>query len=730
MNTSFVTPLSFNSFRFSLCIGLFFLLSLSNIYAQNTVFIQENEKKTVYPLGHLVEILEDKTHKLTLKDVLSKEYHHQFKLSTQKHPNQGYSSSDFWFRIKVNKPKENTDTWLLHFYSPNIDTLDVNFVDENLKLIKHYRGGDAYGFYERPILYFQFLYPFPKQENFYIYIKFSGYYAKKHDLCFKQDIEILQEAQYYLGRIIFTSAIIFGLAIYNLLLYLSIRDKSYFYYVVYLFAIFGYIIGVNGLAFQFLYPNIPIIAGFFVNFCAILACVSALQFGNHFLKVKTLFPKIYTIIFQIYYYLGILVIILLPFFVYVFTNLLSSYINFLALYVFVSFTFTVFLGVYGTYKRYRPAFFFFGAWILLILSALTYVMQLFGFPISSNLSDIILSFGVIGEAFILSFGLSDKIKTTEREKRNAQKENVRLITEQKEVLEQKVTERTQALAESVEELNQTNEELSITLEVVNHQKEEIEYINKNLTDSIHYAQRIQLSMLPHKEEIAKILPSNFIFFQPKDIVSGDFYYIEQKNDKIIAAAIDCTGHGVPGALMTMLANEVLNQIILNEGVLSPDQILNELHKNIRKTLKQAESNNRDGMDLVLLVIDKKEKKATFAGAKNSLVYIQNDTIHQIKGDKMPIGGEQKEEERIFTSHEINIDIPTTFYLFTDGFQDQFGGKEGKKFLSTKLRELLGKLAFQDLEIQQQTLKNTFEDWINEGNEKQIDDVLVIGLEIN
>ena len=253
--------------------------------------------------------------------------------------------------------------------------------------------------------------------------------------------------------------------------------------------------------------------------------------------------------------------------------------------------------------------------------------------------------------------------------------------------------------------------------------------NQTIADSIQYAQRIQKSILPLEEIVKKHLPAHFILFKPRDVVSGDFYYFEEKNDRLILATIDCTGHGVPGAFMTMVASEILNEIVQNKQIVEPDLILNKLHKNIRKALKQAETDNRDGMDLALITIDQKHKKVQYAGAKNPLIYMQNNELHLIKADKMPIGGEQREEERFFTKHEISIDLPTTFYLFSDGYQDQFGGEQGKKFTIGRLKELFLQIHTLPLPTQQQMLNDTFEAWREQAGEKQIDDVLVVGVKI-
>ncbi|MDX2305897.1 MAG: SpoIIE family protein phosphatase [Microscillaceae bacterium] len=266
-----------------------------------------------------------------------------------------------------------------------------------------------------------------------------------------------------------------------------------------------------------------------------------------------------------------------------------------------------------------------------------------------------------------------------------------------------------------------------TAEVVKA-KEIIEKKNHDITSSITYAKRIQEAMLPHIENIQAIIPELFVLFLPRDIVSGDFYWFAEKNGKILIAAIDCTGHGVPGAFMSMVGDAYLNQIVKSEGITSPDLILNHLHERIRQALKQEETQNRDGMDMVICSLDLEQRVLEVAGAKNPLVLIQNNRVYQIKGDRNPIGGEQKETKRVFAKHRISLDQPTWFYLFSDGFQDQFGGPEGKKFMVKKLRELFLEIHQKPFTEQHAILEQIFEDWKGADN-KQTDDVLIVGFKI-
>ena len=302
--------------------------------------------------------------------------------------------------------------------------------------------------------------------------------------------------------------------------------------------------------------------------------------------------------------------------------------------------------------------------------------------------------------------------------------------------ERKMQQQNRQLAEQREEIQQSFEELKSTQEFLEQKQKEI--INKNirierlyedLSDSIDYAQNIQQAILPNAEQIAQLLPDHFVFFKPRDVVSGDFYYLEEVKGKIILAVIDCTGHGVPGAFMSLIGNDLLTEIVKNQQITQAHQILERLHLGVSQLLRQKETQNHDGMDLALVVIDRQNQVLEFAGAKNPLVYIQDKQLNLIKGDKVPIGGEQRESIRSFTSHYISLAHPTTLYLFSDGFQDQFGGSHNKKFSPGRLRNLLLEIHSKPLVTQQLLLAQAFQEWQAQGQEEQIDDVLLIGVQL-
>jgi len=269
-----------------------------------------------------------------------------------------------------------------------------------------------------------------------------------------------------------------------------------------------------------------------------------------------------------------------------------------------------------------------------------------------------------------------------------------------------------------------------TAEVV-RQKEEIEIKNKHITDSIRYAKRIQNAILPPDSYVKQLLPKSFILYKPKDIVSGDFYWMTKKNNLVIYAAVDCTGHGVPGAFMSIVGNNQLNYAVDVKKAREAATILDYLNEGVIETLRERgqESINgvKDGMDLALCVVDYKNMKLQFAGANNPLCLVRDNEIIQIKGDRMAIGGNYENDLPKFTNHELELKKGDVIYTFSDGYPDQFGGEDGRKFMLKKFRELLLKIHKNPIDQQEQILDEILEQW--RGKEEQVDDILVIGIKI-
>jgi len=275
------------------------------------------------------------------------------------------------------------------------------------------------------------------------------------------------------------------------------------------------------------------------------------------------------------------------------------------------------------------------------------------------------------------------------------------------------------------QIKKANVQLNRQNEIITNQKEDI-------TSSIQYASIIQTAVLPSEEAVSLPWPELMVLFKPRDIVSGDFYWINHFEDKSVLVAADCTGHGVPGAFMSMLGTTFLNEIILTRNIIDPGEILTELRKSVKFSLKQTgkEDKAKDGMDLALSVLYKDDLKLEFAGAYNPLwLYRKNREKYELmetKADRNPIGIHHKEIDR-FTTHKIDLEKGDTMFMFSDGYADQFGHSDQGKFKTKNLKKLLLEHQDKSLTDQKEFLEQEHKKW--KGNEEQIDDILIIGFRV-
>ncbi|GAB4408522.1 MAG: hypothetical protein OHK0053_35260 [Microscillaceae bacterium] len=261
----------------------------------------------------------------------------------------------------------------------------------------------------------------------------------------------------------------------------------------------------------------------------------------------------------------------------------------------------------------------------------------------------------------------------------------------------------------------------------------LEEINENITNSIRYAQKIQEAIIPEAEWVVSHFRDAFIFYQAKDIVSGDFYWFEQKevlDQKVkILMAGDCTGHGVPGAFMTVLGHSLINEIVHESHIVQPDWILNELDRKVLETFsnKRGEVQIHDGMDMVCLVIDEEAGMIHYAAAHNPLYYVRKNQLYEVKGSRYSVGSSQYGEKKIFKLHSIPVQKGDVFYIFTDGFQDQFGEQAQRKYMTRRFRTFLQSINRMPLGKQKKIIESEFNHW--KGGIPQTDDVLIIGFRI-
>ena len=314
-------------------------------------------------------------------------------------------------------------------------------------------------------------------------------------------------------------------------------------------------------------------------------------------------------------------------------------------------------------------------------------------------------------------------ETVYKEKKKVDEE-IEKLNDEKAKLEQAKNK----LDEKVKKLWATSTAVHKEKERINIIKQEIERKHQEIVDSVTYAQRIQEAILPSRIEINQAIPYNAMMFKPRDIVSGDFYWFSQKGEESILACVDCTGHGVPGAFMSMIGNTLLNQIVNERDIIQPNLILNELNKEITSALKQdaAGSDSRDGMDISILKINLIKNELQYAGANRPLYYIRNNELIETKANKVAIGGHMPEEEKNFSLHTFDLQKGDTIYLSTDGYADQFNSSD-KKLMTKRFKEILLSIQHLTMLEQEQYLAQFIDEW--RGITEQTDDILVVGVRV-
>lgn len=497
---------------------------------------------------------------------------------------------------------------------------------------------------------------------------------------------------------------------YNLFFFFMVRDRAYLYYALYILSMA--LVSVENV-YAFTQEN-PEFYKLMTNFSAVFVTVFYTQFIRYFLNISQISSTLNQYCnYWIYGRVAFTVFVLGWYFST--PELLEN--NFV-LVVFIS---EIIFGLFLIYKAWKvdpksTIYLIVGYLVMTFPLAFAILKQIIFESANPQTDGIMVQIGVLLELVVFSLGLGYRSKTAENERLRVSEENRLIIQEQNIVLEQKVKERT--------------EKLNLSLHTVSKQRDDI-------ISSINYALRIQNAIIPKESELQKHLDC-FVFFRPKDIVSGDFYWFANKGHTQILVVADCTGHGVSGAFMTMIGNNILNQIVNNQEIYDPHEILNQMPILLGKTLLHSEGKVADGMDISVITFERnsasqgnKISKISYAGAMNPLYYVENEEFKEIKADKVPISVTAKEnfsyqKHDFFISEKTKIEsTPTTLYLCSDGFQDQFGGDNDKKFMVKNLKKLLFEISEKPIAEQEQILAKTFDDW--KGNRKQTDDVLIIGI---
>lgn len=554
----------------------------------------------------------------------------------------------------------------------------------------------------------------PPSEQDTIYLRVSlGEQSVVSDLTFTistQQSVISRDRSKRLVFGIFTGIMLI-MILYHIPLFVKGRERSYLYYILYIIAFLVFFINKEGYIYEFMPRLISAPISFFLLEIFLLFY---LLFGRAYLDTPNTLQSWDTILLiAVWFTVGGLI---MNFAVALLQGMEVNVASFIELggmaIMIVSVIGCLFLAVVPamilTRENYQPARYFLFANLFLILGVAT----TFALP-DYTLGKHSLEFGVTLQILTFSIGLGERIVLLKKSKEVAQRriidqlrENAALKDKVNRELEDKVQERTFE---------------------IQAQKEHIEKQNKEIKYSFDYAKKIQNTVLPGNEVFETLFGEHFIFFKPRDIVSGDFYWISQNGHRIVLTAADCTGHGVPGSLMSMLGITMLHEIVNEKGITDSNEILNQLRLSIARTLKQEGKigEQKDGIDMALVIYDTKKKQLEFSGANNPIYIVRNGEMLEYKGNNMPVAYYEKMSD--FTKYTIDMKQNDRVYMFTDGFPDQFGGPQGKKFKYRPFKDLLLEVHERPMDEQHKILSLIFDEW--KGDLSQIDDVLVIGLRL-
>lgn len=702
------------------------LLALSSMGQEITIKLKDDFHNS-FKIAYELYILVDTNASIKFEDAQES---NQFKLHQQSiAPNLGFTSNNYWFKFIITNTQAKQSR-VLEFAYPFFNQLEVYIPNLNGQYQKTVVG-DHFRFDARPYKHKNFLFDLAFESGetkvIYAYLHCNGEATSfpvkvwtKHDYLRNNYEEHLALGIYY-GIILFVF-------FFSAFLWFIVKERYQLYYFLYIIGVAIFQFSLDGFAFEYFWPNNVWFANHVIPLSGSFTIMALILFVISLLKTKVHTPGIHKILMILLFV--DLVFFALSFFPNPFYSIGLMGLNIIAvpinLLILISAIISYRLGI-STAKYFLVAF------SLLILGILAALFKNFGILPRVFLTEYSIQIGSAIELIMLSLALAENVKLLKAEKEEAQamlfeelKEKSRLQELANIELEQKVNERT---AE------------------IQLQKEVIEEKNKDITASINYALKIQEAILPREDELKATFDDYFVFYKPRDIISGDFYWFSKRDKLVFIAAADCTGHGVPGALMSMLGNSFLNEIVNEYHIYNPAEILDLLRLKVIKTLRQRETSTKDGMDISICVINTELREINYAGAFNP-VYISsqvkenvplafeiyehelvpNKYLKILPADRFPVGIVEGQNNDMFTNKKYHYYTGDCLYLFSDGLVDQFGGVNGKKYKTKQLKDLLLKVSRYDMAYQYLSISDDFENW--KGTHEQVDDILMIGIRLD
>ncbi len=680
-------------------------------------------------IANIAEIAEDTEKKIDIDKLLNS---HELTFQKLEKPVEtiSFTSSRWFVRFSVKNPGASAEI-LLETARPITNRVDL-FEVENGEIVNSWKNGDAREFDEKAFEHRKSIFPIDfeagEEKSFYLALESDGeainlpliFWEANH--FYMNDYKVQLFHGIYFGMLALVIFIFF-------IFYLLLKEVSFLFYVLYVFFQLLLQFSLEGFSFQFLFPT----QMFWTNNVVVLSAAGTVFFvilyAMHFLKLKERLPK-----WHFFYRIILVLILLIAVMSLTNTTILHdlSYpiINGVSFIGIVSIVYLIFNLKAAGYKVNNA---FALGFTVLIIGAVVFILGNTGILGNAQVSELSLKLSSGLEVLALSVSMAGKYRELQQEKELAQEKAL-------EQLEQLVQVRTAQ---------------------VSSQKEKIEEQNKDIVDSIHYAQRIQGAMLPDEHSLKEVLADHFIFFRPRDIVSGDFYYVDKVKDgqgqiHDVFAAVDCTGHGVPGAFMSFIGYNLLKDFFKQNPVGNLEKSLETINQGLLELLnarkdKNRSQNLRDGMDMALCSLDRSANRLYFSGAKNPLYLVTNNDrtrefpqakepilsadgtkmLIEIKADRHPIGLYGEFSNHSFEIHEINVQPGDIVYIFSDGYADQFGGYDDalkvKKMGTKRFKNLLLEFAHLGLDEQQKKLTDAFDDW--RGPHEQLDDVVVMAVKV-
>ncbi|WP_299458508.1 7TM diverse intracellular signaling domain-containing protein [uncultured Microscilla sp.] len=756
-------------------IVLFWILSNSVCFAQTSkintnvehqVAVIANPSKTIHEsLNQYLTVLEDTAGKLTYEQIISPTFQQRFTPYNQRTKEFKHQYT-YWGKITLQNQAKRKDDWLLHIGGRN-SVVELYIPQPEGKALVKKTGvfvPVAQKSVNEAILSLAKIYlPYQTPQTIYIKIvmfdkRTPKFNLELHDL--QNYNEGLRWESLFQGMF---QGVFWIMILYNLVIFFSTKDRTYLYYSSYMLFLAVYFLYFHGFIREYFIPAHPALDSYI--WIVTVSMMSVLYFGfmRVFLHTKDIISRIDPFVRV---YMGIRIALIPIELIYYYFSSNYPLMNTLSLVcggIDALLSAVLFVVLYKT-GSITARYFILGALSLNI----AVIAGIFIYSYSRFAYSLVYQSGAALEVLLFSLGLGYKIKENELEKRRAQADlieqlhqNDKLQKKHTQELEDKVTERTAKVLQQKEEIAAQSEHMKAALSQLGDKNRQLQRTNKHITDSINYARRIQRAILCDQEEITRNFKDAFVLLAPKDIVSGDFYWFNEdifahKNEPLgvqitappvydeeddnskrlhprvkVLIAADGTGHGVPGAFMTVMGQNLLDEIILNQKITEPSQILYELDHRLTSTLQKTRTENsapiNDGMDVSILAVDEKAGKVYFSGAKHPFWYVRDGAIHQVKGSKFPIGSSQYRVSKVFETFTMDIQQGDVYYIFSDGFQDQFGGALGRKYMRKYFRKFLLEISGRPLKIQKQLLETELRDW--QDTNPQTDDVLIIGVKM-